>query len=1146
MLNGRLAFALIASAVLLVPTRAQASISVRFHLSTAATTSAGVFDRDGTLVRTLWSGVHRAAGEHTADWDGLDDGGHLASDGPYEVRILSDDVRYTWEGVVGNTSDRFTGPTLYHAYDIILGMAVAGSSIYLATGYNEGATSAFKTTTADPQQRISILGAGLRTGAITCYVTTDGTNVYWSGSDAFIAENSFVYVTRVSDDREASLAKAVPIPVTYGRTYHSAIDRVGGAGSTITGIAVQHAGPYLFVARSALDRLDVVNKSTGAVIRTLRFPHPTALVADGNDDLWMVLEHRTVTKYHVGFDGSLRAITRISGFSEALALAVSPDNRTLAVADAGSAQQVEGFDNTATFHSVRLWTLGEAGGYANGPDITDDKFYFHDFTDITFKPHGTDWTFLAYQPDGSLWVGDSGNDRSERFGTGRTVLDRIQYIPGFYSVSADPKDPSRVFANLLEFHVDYSKPLGPHNGSWTLVRNWGWGVPARLLDNESLLKWIATLPNGRTYATLGDDTARKLAIVELPPRGNLRLTGIETPTRSYAIEPDGSLHSVTTCPDSPIVWRVQSLTGFDPDHNPEWAAARIVGISPKLTPEDVCTHGWAPWPTTSSGLILAYGEFSDTGGWHIEALDPATGQWRWKAAPSTNVNYVGSYPNDGHFDIGNNVNAFAGGDLHTSGHHVFWEYHGEKWKNGQTNVWTHLYDDGLMVGQFGVVDPARSLPEGAAEMAGNAFSSALVTARDGSLYLYQNDESFHGGIHRWHITGLASIREQRIPVSVSSNAAPGLLETYFRGSDLDNVKTVARRIVSCIDFDPGSTTPSGFEPMSLEPFSVRWSGFVQPAYSEIYTFSLQSSGGVRLWIDHTLVIDRWTDPGSAPLSGSIPLTAGVRYPIRLEYYGRSGRPLARLSWSSESQPSQTVPASRLWHASAGRSPRPGGIPLLDGLAYATPVRADLYGWHRSPANDSTNDFVTDWWQVHTSAFTYSGDEPGDISARWTARSGEATLSRDLLPTEAGPVGEWTLAGQVACDFFPNQKEYGQAYSSGLYIDVLDDAGKVIARLDSKLFAYPNDIRVLGNGGTIARMGLKRWNTEFIGAQKPFGISAQSGRVRFRLAGGVTLTTSPFDPESDWRRPRTLRLLFWQTGIDYPRTVDLREITFSAR
>ena len=54
-----------------------------------------------------------------------------------------------------------------------------------------------------------------------------------------------------------------------------------------------------------------------------------------------------------------------------------------------------------------------------------------------------------------------------------------------------------------------------------------------------------------------------------------------------------------------------------------------------------------------------------------------------------------------------------------------------------------------------------------------------------------------------------------------------------------------------------------------------------------------------------------TDHGPTETSGTIALTAGVRYDIRLEYYERSGSALVQLLWSSPSLPKQIIPTGRL-------------------------------------------------------------------------------------------------------------------------------------------------------------------------------------------------------------------------------------------
>jgi hypothetical protein len=76
----------------------------------------------------------------------------------------------------------------------------------------------------------------------------------------------------------------------------------------------------------------------------------------------------------------------------------------------------------------------------------------------------------------------------------------------------------------------------------------------------------------------------------------------------------------------------------------------------------------------------------------------------------------------------------------------------------------------LFIGQFGTVngvhDPRyKDAGWAAPGCAGNSFAATLVTTKAG-VFLYHNDESVHGGVHRWRIQGLENIERLRFPVTV--------------------------------------------------------------------------------------------------------------------------------------------------------------------------------------------------------------------------------------------------------------------------------------------------------------------------------------------------------------------------------------------
>ncbi len=756
----------------------------RFELTAASTTSAGVY-RDGVLLKTLWNNRRLPAGSHAAHWDGTTDEDTVAPTGRYSLTVLANDVQHTWGGVIGNTSESFTGPTKHHAEDIALGMAVSGSHIYIATGYNEARASTFKVSTANPQAKTTVMPTRFRyTGAVTFFVAADDTTVYWAGMDPFEQSKWFVFGSRVSDDTEVVFSEGKPIALGRdgsGVKYQSAIGYNNAKGLDITGLAVQRTGRYLFVARGLLGRIDVLDKSSGALVRSVSVATPERLATDATGAVWVtVLQdgQPVVRKFEAGEDGSLNPVTGLSitDVAQPLGLAVSPDGATVLIADGGTSQQVKAFDART---GQRSWVLGRPGGYVDGPAVTDDKFMFHNFTQITFH-QGRDWSFVAFQPDGSFWVGDSGNNRSQHYRSDRIHLRRLMWMPLFYSVTADPNDPKRVFGNLLEFDVDYTRPLAPDNGSWKLVRNWGYAFPGKFKDKYGSFLNVATLSNGRTYAQFREAAAGVFELAELVNEKGLRFTGIRTPVMAQSLHPDGSMRTTALQgPNRPIEWRKQDLLGFDTSGNPQWGPMRRIaslGTYARTDPIpyfNVLPYAWEQ--TTSGALVIFNARFPRDAykndpvshdGWHLGGLDAGTGQWRWKAAPSTTRNYHGDWPSDGAFDIGNHV-VNAGTKSHVVGSSIFWQHCGENWKggrSGEVNMWTHMHENGLMIGLFGALQQTVRYQEveGQPGMAGNASASRIVRGPKGELYIYHNDESFHGGIHRWRVENLASIGERSV------------------------------------------------------------------------------------------------------------------------------------------------------------------------------------------------------------------------------------------------------------------------------------------------------------------------------------------------------------------------------------------------
>ncbi|MDR1682332.1 MAG: T9SS type A sorting domain-containing protein, partial [Candidatus Symbiothrix sp.] len=137
----------------------------------------------------------------------------------------------------------------------------------------------------------------------------------------------------------------------------------------------------------------------------------------------------------------------------------------------------------------------------------------------------------------------------------------------------------------------------------------------------------------------------------------------------------------------------------------------------------------------------------------------------------------------------------------------------------------------------------------------------------------------------------------------------GLTGTYFNGSNFET--KIASRIDPCINFDWGNNI-SPMENVNNDNFSIRWTGYVMPRYSGTYTFYLTCYRGGKLWINNELIIDKWTAITPDTYTGTIALTAGEKYDLKLEYFDSRGSANCKLEWASGFQSREIIPQSHLF------------------------------------------------------------------------------------------------------------------------------------------------------------------------------------------------------------------------------------------
>jgi hypothetical protein len=740
--------------------------------STAPTsrTSAGIYKSDGTLVRTLWSGRTEYAGTYPITWDGTDDRLQPLPVDNYTFKLLSNNVNYDWEGVVGNTSTplRQERQKIHTSFEPFNKMAISGGKAYYSVGYNEGNAPVAAFDLNNIQVRLDPY-QGFGGWVMSDEIATDGTNIYIASYDNYNPLNSFIYARKISDNSIVNFSAGT----TYQGTnvfFTNVIDKRSSS-YIPTGLAVSSA--YIFVAYRAGNLVATLNKTTGAVVSTMSVGGPTSLAVDGTG-LWVAINSNQVQKFTINANGSLGTVTSsVSGLSDVVDIDVN--GSTLAVADGGTSQQVKAFNTTT---GASIWTLGQPGGIKTSPVVTDDRFAFWHIQGDGMKYNRGG---VSFAPDGSFWVIDPSNNRMQHYDANRNFIERIMYLQHTRSCVVVGNNNKRILANGFEFEIDYTKPI---EQGWKLKYNWEGNLNGNFVTEE-WIKSVNTLSNGRTYGLVYKKTGYPsgggggLQIVELNTSTGLRFTNAWVNNNlggAQKMYPDGSIYGIGgNGIGETEEWNKMTLTGFDTNNDPIYTTGKLPVTLPMVIGEPRL-GGPRPFPyeRTSSNLLLIFNSGWNTvedGAYHLGGMDAATGKMMFKTSMGTFRNYAGDFPQGGDYDEGNGVE-YAGTVALGLDRNIIWGYNGEGWKQGQTNKFNHYYDNGLFLGQFGVVgDQFVQDPITYPMMAGNAYMPQL-TKEGSTYYLYHNDESVRGALSRWKITNTTSIQEQSVSIPTTFVRGP--------------------------------------------------------------------------------------------------------------------------------------------------------------------------------------------------------------------------------------------------------------------------------------------------------------------------------------------------------------------------------------
>jgi hypothetical protein len=148
-------------------------------------------------------------------------------------------------------------------------------------------------------------------------------------------------------------------------------------------------------------------------------------------------------------------------------------------------------------------------------------------------------------------------------------------------------------------------------------------------------------------------------------------------------------------------------------------------------------------------------------------------------------------------------------------------------------------------------------------------------------------------------------------VSSSNQYNAGLFKTTYAGYHNENPAFFATATPATYGANPATSIQTTIiqEPSSDDGsnFSVQWLGYFKPITTETYTLFILSDDGSYLWIGANALsgfttananINNGGAHGSQERSGTVALTAGIYYPIRMQFGEISGGDVFRFTYST--------------------------------------------------------------------------------------------------------------------------------------------------------------------------------------------------------------------------------------------------------
>lgn len=236
---------------------------------------------------------------------------------------------------------------------------------------------------------------------------------------------------------------------------------------------------------------------------------------------------------------------------------------------------------------------------------------------------------------------------------------------------------------------------------------------------------------------------------------------------------------------------------------------------------------------------------------------------------------------------------------------------------------------------------------------------------------------------------------------------------YYNTSNNLNPCTAASSTNFAAQNDVGNSTgfTSNFgagSPMTgvnSDYFSACWQGSFNFATADNYIFTITTDDGIRVYIDGSLILDRFTQQATTTYKIGKDLTAG-NHTVKVEYYESAGGAIAAINWGPTEELSRT---GLLWVdlTEAGVPDSVANAQAATGKAYCWKVfeGAEPAGWNNNYLCSNNNLGIT-WKQ--------DGPITGQFCYQWRAAPEDPHTWGDNYLCATQPLGiEFSKSGPIA-------------------------------------------------------------------------------------------------------------------------------------